>query len=60
MAGTSPNVSCIAACRDSENPTRNWWSNGASAPFDWATLDSFGADVDLLIGAPGEILEPEE
>lgn len=45
--------SCIIACVDGGDDDRNLWSNAAEAPYDWATLASFGLDYTYAVGLRG-------
>jgi hypothetical protein len=44
---------CLATCGGATVTDRDWWSNAAAAPYNWATLSSFGIDNHARIGANG-------
>ena len=46
-------ASCIAVCQDAPVEDRDYWSNAAAMPYDWATLASFGFPYHARIGANG-------
>ncbi|MEJ7733903.1 MAG: hypothetical protein WKG00_32505 [Polyangiaceae bacterium] len=46
-------ASCIAVCQDASANDRDYWSNAAVMPYDWATLASFGYPYHARIGANG-------
>jgi hypothetical protein len=46
-------ASCIAVCLDAPVDDRDYWSNAAAMPYDWATLASFGYPYHARIGANG-------
>jgi hypothetical protein len=45
--------SCIAVCQDAPVDDRDYWSNAAAMPYDWATLASFRLPYHARIGANG-------
>ncbi|APR88272.1 hypothetical protein A7982_13621 [Minicystis rosea] len=49
-------TSCIAACHDAEEADRDYWSNATQAPYDWATLMSYGTDTHARIGVNGSTM----
>lgn len=50
--------SCIAACQQAPVDDRDYWSNAAVMPYDWATLGSFGFHDHARIGAVGSVTAP--
>ncbi len=47
-------TSCMAVCDGApSNDDHDWWSNATDAPYNWATLGSFGLHVLARIGANG-------
>jgi hypothetical protein len=54
MAGTSEERLCVTGCDNLEaEADRNYWSNAAAPPYTWATLASFGMQVNAEIWALG-------
>jgi len=54
MAGGPEAMLCLnMGCTGEGTPDRNYWSNAAAPPFDWATLDSFGFTQDISMSAVG-------
>jgi hypothetical protein len=45
--------SCIAVCKDAPVVDRDYWSNAAASPYNWATLASFGYPYHARIGVNG-------
>lgn len=47
-AGVSPtDCTCFAACKPGYQPDTNYWSNAGAPPYPWATLESFGASLEV-------------
>jgi len=53
LAGTPAEHACIMNCAGTGDDDRNYWSNATAAPYNWATLASFGNATNLRIGANG-------
>jgi hypothetical protein len=54
MAGAVPKVLCVGGCQgDAVEEDRNYWSNAGAPPYPWATLASFGIDINYRIDAVG-------
>ena len=53
LAGTPAEHICIMNCEGTGDDDRNYWSNATAAPYNWATLASFGNATNLRIGASG-------
>ena len=47
-AGVSPaDCTCFATCKTGYVPDTNYWSNAGAPPYPWATLESFGASLQV-------------
>jgi hypothetical protein len=52
------NILCVSACdNEAAEADRNYWSNAATPPYSWATLSSFGINVNAELFALG-FVEP--
>lgn len=45
---------CIADCVEDGIPSANQWASTTAPPYSWATLASYGIDVNLAVAAEGE------
>lgn len=59
IAGTYPDMNCVAMCRDVFTSGRDYWSNSDVEPFDWQLLSEFNINAHLWAYARGESLTDE-